>query len=379
MNRSFNLAGPEIMKLFSEDETSIAQTFLTSHLKIDFELIKFEEIRNRTIQEFSLTDTKVPKNLKEFSKYVCNEILNLKRLPRETLFDLLQRSLDDLNFIHKTKGHHEEKVEILKRDKNIEGKKYILNKHIYIVKRLKNDEARLIKFLREDLFTMSFSQSMPTTLNNFFIYPFGLNRFSYLHDNLVEISHKIGFAPITEVNKYGELFEKDKRKFYRIIKRNYSPTSLIKSIEETLNRNHLINKKKDILRKILATYKKRNWEVFINLCPQQIEGLLYDLCIEIGVKSTSLKTSSITDKINFINDRSEVFNIQDYQYFAFVFPIIRNKIAHGFQLNENLADLAYSLLFDLHTTIDFFDSEHFKYNKALRILKNIVSIRCCPQ
>jgi hypothetical protein len=105
--------------------------------------------------------------------------------------------------------------------------------------------------------------------------------------------------------------------------------------------------------------------------PQQIEGLLYDLAIEIGISPESLKTSSITDKARFLYDKGDILKEFDFEYFAFIFPVVRNRIAHGKKIDNKINDLAFTLLFDLQTVTTFFNSTKFKYNKALSILELI--------
>jgi len=372
MSNSFRLNSESVLNLFSLDRTVIARTFLAGKLSLKLDQTCFEDIRDIVISELSLNKQLVPIEEKEFYEFICREVLKLSKPPQEELLKLLKEAIDDLNFINKIRERYQTSLGEIKKDKNIEGKKYKLDLVYHYLNKIKNDEEKLIKFLREDLFKSAFSNSISPSWSTFYQYPFRGVKIFYQFENISEIYHKIVFVPITEISYYSGLYNNNKNKFFRIIKKSFPATSLINEIKDTIKSNHILVKKKSILYKFLNFYSKHEWEVFANICPAQIEGMLYKLALEIGIKPDLLKTSSIIDKANFIYKNSELFNDYDYEYFAFVFPVIRNRVSHGQEINkESISDFAYSLLFDLNTVINLFKSFNLNYNKAIVEQKNI--------
>jgi len=361
----FNLKSETVRSLFSSDKTDLARELLQVKLSKPIDELDFKELRSLSISVLELDNSIVPNEESDFYSFICREVLNLIKVPRDELLKQLQEAIDDLNMVHNARNRRQEELENVSKDKSVEGKSYKIKLHRHYLKKIKNDEDKLINFLKNDLFLSAYTSSMPLKWPIGSRYPFRLSRLFYLTDNISEIHHKIGFAPITEVDNYSKLYDEDRKKFYRIVRQKYTPKYLIKEIKESIDSNHILISRKSILNKLLKFYLKRDWETFANICPAQIEGLFFQLAVEVGVKAESMKTSSITDKVENVWEKSEILNEYDYEYFAFVFPIVRNKISHGQSLGDDLSDLAYSLLFDLKTLCLFFKSWKLKYNEAI--------------
>ena len=86
--------------------------------------------------------------------------------------------------------------------------------------------------------------------------------------------------------------------------------------------------------------------------PLFIEGLFEDMCIELKAEKKDLYAQSLNFKLTYI--RNHIYAFLEYEYFAFSFPVLRNKIAHG-DLNTNeTIYLSNMLILDLLSVTRFF-------------------------
>ena len=298
-----------------------------------------------------------------------DHLSNEKRINKRFI-ESFREIIDDLKLVHKLKEKYETKIEEISRDDRIEGKKYKLDYNRHFLKKLKRDEEEIVEYLRK-YYSSQFPALFVSNIKfQFSSYPFRFSKLFRSYENLSAITHKIRFAPITDLSYYTNLYETDENKFFRIIKKEYPTKFLIDNIRKAIRSNHMLFKNKSIIYKILNLYNKKEWEIFANICPNQIEGLLYDLALMTGIKEKSLKTSSVTSKVHLLRDKSDILDEHDFEYFAFTFPLLRNKIAHGVRL-KSYSNVAYSLLYDLYVTANFYLSFKFKFNEALYKLRRI--------
>ncbi len=58
--------------------------------------------------------------------------------------------------------------------------------------------------------------------------------------------------------------------------------------------------KREMLKQAIEIYKTGNIELFCQIIPLQIEGIIYDYCIELGVSSSLIERTSLDKKIEEI-------------------------------------------------------------------------------
>ena len=54
--------------------------------------------------------------------------------------------------------------------------------------------------------------------------------------------------------------------------------------------------KREMLKQAIEIYKTGNIELFCQIIPLQIEGIIYDYCIELGVSSSLIERTSLDKK-----------------------------------------------------------------------------------
>ncbi len=359
--------------IFSISHESLAKGFLKRVLPEVMNCESFDEKRELFINNIDWDLNEIPNNEDEFYKFICSEIFRLQKLPNESLIEILEDCQDDLEEINERKSKYENDLIEINKNKEIEGKKYKKNLLIYYINKLKKAESDIVSFIRDGLMETAYNNA--SGQSDFFLlaggYRYGYRNFKifYAVENLNEISSKIPFVSMKRFFELLAIYKTDKKKFFRILKKEHPAKNFIQVIEKRVKENHTLHKRKYILNQLLSFYKNKNYKLFINLCPQQIEGLIYDLALEAGIKEDTLKTSSVSDKAQFLKDKTDFFHDMQYEYYRFVFPIIRNRIAHGLGIAENIADTAYSLLLDLNYIAELICSDKLRTNQAVAYLK----------
>jgi hypothetical protein len=82
-----------------------------------------------------------------------------------------------------------------------------------------------------------------------------------------------------------------------------------------------------------------------------------------------LNTAALHKKLDIISDNDS--NFTHYEYYKFVFPVLRNKVAHGNLYSGNSKLTAGMLLLDLyHICRVITNTDSLKINRALGYLRN---------
>jgi len=82
-----------------------------------------------------------------------------------------------------------------------------------------------------------------------------------------------------------------------------------------------------------------------------------------------LNTAALHKKLDIISDKDN--NFRYYEYYKFVFPVLRNKVAHGNLYSDNSKLTAGMLLLDLyHICMVITNTDGIKINRALSYLRN---------
>lgn len=310
----------------------------------------------------------------EYIHYILFELMKLKQIPRDAFIQITKDCINDIRDIDELIKKYSVDKKALDKDKEIEGKRYKDKLLIYYIKKLKTAKNDIVDFLSKKSQKHSINISIPKADNILiardYRYHFRENRMPFAIENLNEITHKIDFVNIPDFYSLFNLYKEDSKKFYSHLKQKYPAKKFISDIKKRITSNHILNDRSEILNQLLKFYSTKKLNIFINLIPQQIEGLLYDLALELGVKKETLKNSSVSEKAEHIKRHMPMFNDYIFEYFHFVFPQIRNKIAHGMKIKEDISNLSYSLLLDLNKLTELICSTKVKSNKAIQSLKN---------
>ncbi len=175
--------------------------------------------------------------------------------------------------------------------------------------------------------------------------------------------------PIHEYKKIKEDFKKDENSIYPVAENYINSHNIKQSILDSLDENHILNKRKDLIIKIMSYYDVDNL-VFCHLATAQIEGLLSDYCLEFGHSEKELFGNAIGYKSEQLYNLG-LLSRPAFDYYSKIFPIDRNRMMHGMNIISNYDNLAKMVLLDFNYIIDLSKEKHFDFNIIKSVLKKV--------
>ena len=334
----------------------------------------FDEKRNDFINTYDEPD--YPNNEKEFYEKFCHDFCNVDTIPKNVFIDKYIDAIYRLtiieNHIKVCKKKQKELMEQKKINNILTAEQKYNNKRIeYYLNENQKEKNNIIDFITHDIIDSSIKGrhllggilNFPDNLFN----DFRLSRLDY--NNYSPVSNKFGDLPLPEYRKVIKMHKTDIDSFKNYLKAYIKDNDIIEQIRNEVIKNHILSNKKESINKSLNEYNNNNYFVFNNLIPLFIEGIFNDVCISLGVPQTELDCSSLNEKLDAINERISFFFL--YEYFAFTFPVFRNKTAHGDLENSEDEYFANFLLLDLYSVFQFTNSDELIFNKNLKKINEI--------
>ena len=324
----------------------------------------FDHTRNQFISLFGDSNDEVPDSENGFFRFICFKYLDLEREPCQCLLTLYILTSDNIKEIRENIAYCEQEIERLEREKRSdqektlaeEGVNYKIEVHRHYINLNELAEKETVEFLSSDnIYKAAHLNARIDRLgiNNTFLdtllYSFECNPEKYdvkLHS---DISNKFLELKVKEHRKIEILYQEDERGDFHRFMRDYIQTHEI--YDKTLaliDKSHHLNERKHILTPAIEHYKRGNKTEFLYIAILQIEGIFEDYCTALGVSEEKMSKESIAGKLDRIIKLNKGF--YSFEYFKFVFPITRNKIAHG--KNMKVQDIEFFSDFIL---LDLFD------------------------
>ena len=375
-------------KIFDYSFIEIGKLFLSKVLEINIEESDFQTIRNEYIKSNKIG--KISEFEIDFYKDICFEYLFLEKEPKETLFNLYQQVTKDLKEIEENILYidNEIKKQELKKQ-NMDVTYYLKQLNFYKEKNIiAKDE--IIDFLIKDIKNYAIEKSqkeafslyqnislfigiMPYRFSKSLI-PFPFHRNDYDVRELTPISNKFLNAPARSYPDIKNLYNDNKEEFFEFAKMYISEKindkeDVITEIINLIETNHILNRRKDVLKTIFNHYKNEDYISVVNMLPLQIEGIFHDISIELGISESQSNKTAINELLKILDKNTSSFHY--FEYYSFIFPITRNKVAHGKLIEDNFEHTAIMLILDLLPVCKFAVSEDIKINKILNLMKSI--------
>jgi hypothetical protein len=190
----------------------------------------------------------------------------------------------------------------------------------------------------------------------------------YQSGEVSELKNKFLDMPVSEHREIRSCYHHDKDKFVEKMQAYIKDYYIIERLERLIAGHHQLNKREEILKQLLEVYSQKKFLLFSNAAPLQIEGIFNDYCLELGIEPDELNVAALHKKLDIISDKDK--NFTHYEYYKFVFPVLRNKVAHGNLYSGDSELTAGMLLLDLaHICRVITQTESIKVNRALKYLK----------
>ncbi|MFN3195894.1 MAG: hypothetical protein ACE364_08100 [Chlorobiota bacterium] len=377
-SKDINKALREISKLINLNETplkEIALSFLNIFIEENCYECSFNELLTLYKERFeeSNLEKEYTNNEYEFYKFICKtylyivenniseELLNKNvRKDLKEIYDLRQRLLDDKASIEESKES---------------GKSYKIQKLDHYLSILRQEEDKIIYFFVNGLMSESKKQNRIAVfgtvnallLNSFYSYSFKKSTFiNYFTD----VKHKLLKYPIIKVNNLVALRNENLELFEEKLDSLVNYDEIIDSIKLKIKDSHLLFKEYKLVTDILELFTNKKYTLFSFITPIQIEGLISLFCKELGISENQINKLPVNKKVEIIQKNKGWRSESAYSYFSFDFPILRNKVAHGYGLDKKQA-MFFSKMFllDLNFIVESFDSETFKQNQLLHLIR----------
>ncbi|WP_445013611.1 hypothetical protein, partial [Paraclostridium bifermentans] len=166
-----------------------------------------------------------------------------------------------------------------------------------------------------------------------------------------------------KIYKACELYENDKSEYLKFFYEETNLTKIKESILVKCSENYKLKKRFKLIKKGLEFYEINEYLIFINLLILQVEGLFNDYMDLLGIKSDG---NSISYKLKTLQNAE---NIYGYAYYAFEFPVLRNAIAHGEIIEENLEEISNNILMDIYILTEKITCKEIPLNYIIWFLK----------
>jgi hypothetical protein len=314
--------------------------------------LPLEEIRDLIANMYGCP-SEVPSDIRKFPEWVRKELFDLECLPRQRLAELYDWASEDLQAIQTNVEACQSAIrEVELRSPKTDADPSDIKFYSYFMKLNEDARTEIIGVLtyRDRLrrIALRTSYTAHRTYKALFYYPvwlFRLNEQFFDPAAFSSIRHAFSLS-IKELREVERLYrESDKTPFDQYLERYITDAKPTEKIRRLVGEHHLLAARKSILLPVLEAYERNEFALFIGAAATQIEGIIEDACVLSGISLETLRLGSIISKLDeLVKDTSIRI---DYAYYAFKFPLVRNRIAHGRMLPTNMRDI-HLLLLDLY-------------------------------
>lgn len=318
--------------------------------------------KEKIIKDFEL------KSEDEFYNNILDKALNIKGDINKIFNNYFVQAKKDLKEINDIIFNCEKKL------KNKEIDQYLKNKLDYFVSLNTDAKEEIMNFLCNDINDFIINDMSVRKLNNMYIFnrPYSCYKWGSYYNPQTNFSLEVKFFDLSAGDREPyKIYKSNKEEYYKYIEKYILDNKFVKELIDNISDNYLLQPRKEFLTQIFSTYERSEYMAFIALCTIQIEGLFSDY---LKILDPKYKEGTITlvPKLNKIKENNFFYG---YEYFTFEFPKLRNKMAHGENLNvTDIKRIADEALLDLRYVINLFNDKNLQPNVVLDILNNIVDI-----
>lgn len=149
----------------------------------------------------------------------------------------------------------------------------------------------------------------------------------YQSGEVSELKNKFLDMSVSEHRELSYCYHHDKDSFLEKMQAYIKDYYIIERLERLIAGHYQLNKREEILKQLMEVYSQDKFLLFSNEVPLQIEGIFNDYCLELGIEPYELNIAALHKKLDIISDKDK--NFPRYEYYKSVFPVLRNKVAHG--------------------------------------------------
>lgn len=316
----------------------------------------------------------IPTAIEDFARWIREDVLDLKKLPRDALASLYEHASEDLAAIERTVNECEAELEALNdAAEKSEGDESRVRFLRYYLKRNVDARQEILDVLTHQIRHEALRASVRPVIQfmDFHVpwsYRWRPERFS--PGDHSTIRHAFVDLSVLCRRKVQELFgREDKTEFDTFLSAYLGEKRPVDAVRAALKEHHLLAARAAVLVPALNAYERGELALFASAAAIQVEGLFEDACALSGVSPDALRLGSITTKVELL-DRKHPGEI-DFVYYAFEFPVLRNRVAHGRMLSGDLRRTADLLVLDLRDVCQVVSGHPAPANALVKFLRRV--------
>lgn len=359
--------------IYTASMEQIVMRFLSKKIDNVYKM-ELDQIRNNFLRVFCETDEAVPHTKNEFLNYVSLYYLDLASAPKDHYITFSLGAANDIKEINERINEYKQQISNL-RSKPTTDSHYEVKQYSYLIEKLMQAKHEIADYLATDIKKISLKKARSPWMTSLlaynwtYHYDYKNHKDRYTPYIFSDVANKFLDLPVLERPKIINMYEQYPDEFLKFVQIYIREKDIVQEIFHMLNNNHHLFVRKSIIQQSLEAYEKNNKALFTHVIPVQIEGIIFDYCLEMGISYKQIDKVSWEEKFKIIHEKDEGF--PHFEYYAYKFPLIRNKVAHGRQLVQEETEyniLADMLLLDLFSVCSLLYSERLKINKARSIL-----------
>jgi predicted nucleic-acid-binding protein len=348
--------------------TQLSRHLLKKILNTEFDT-EFHELR-RTFIQHDLSNDEPPIDEQDFHKWVCRTILGLVKEPREELLEVYESAIIDLSVIDDRLKDIQTRLFNLQSEADVSQKQEWEPILRYYKEHNEEVRAEILEFIKNGshFYALNGCYDSKYSIQRRVPYKYAWNRESYEPKTPSDLDNKFRELPILSIRELKKDYELDKTVFNKKVSEYIEKCDIIQSINDLLNQHHILFGKSDIIYETLNAFSEKKM-LFANAVPTIVEGIMHDLCIEIGIDRNILLKAGFHEKLKHL--LPILGNELYYEYYAFRFRLFRNKAAHGLLTKSEVEELSDLLLLDLYHVCRLVNSLYIKTNQKRHIITGL--------
>ncbi|KAA0786809.1 hypothetical protein [Bacillus sp. BB56-3] len=361
---------------FRVKKNKLARHFLNEVLEINAFQLKKEEVSKKLCEKYGYKLEELPNEEEKMYQFVANNIMGIKENtePYEEFNHEVFLVMKDLKKINSMILEYESRQQVIDIDR------YEKKKYQYLVEKLYKAKDGICEYMTGEIKSSIYKEVKDWSKPNGFPssgsfnkmlpirYAFRGREEEYEMSVFDGLNYKFEFITLQERNELKLLHSNNKEEFNERVDRYIITYEIDNKILSLIEENHVLNKRQ-MLKQAIEIYKEDRMELFCQIIPLQIEGIIYDYCIELGVSSSNIERTPLNKKIEEIVKKDRGFKC--HEYFKYDFIELRNTAAHGrLHENVNFKATANMLILDLLYLCEVLNSSSaLVVNRMRRLVK----------
>ncbi|HDR4448829.1 TPA: hypothetical protein QCQ08_001436 [Bacillus cereus] len=364
---------------FRVNKSMLARHFLKDVLEIDVFQLNIDEVSKEICEKYDYELEELPNEKEELFEFVAENIMEIKadQEPYQAFNYEVFLVMEDLKKINSMIQEYETNQQAKDIDR------YEKIKYQYLVEKLNKAKNEVCDYMAGNIKSRVYKEIQSKKkqykdmlfshiLNDIFNlpYPFRGNEKEYEMTVFAGLNYKFNHMTIRGFVELKYYYMYNKKKFYECVDIYINSNDFRNDILSIIEENHILNKRV-MIKQALEIYREERMELFCQIIPLQIEGIIYDYCIELGISPSKI------DRVPFDKKLEEIVSIDKnfkcHEYFKYDFIELRNTAAHG-RLHDdvNYKDTANMLILDLLYLCEFVNSSNATpVNRMRNLVKEI--------